>query len=87
MTSCTSINVHSTGGIIADLASCRFVDECRSIVCQGYPGSGKTFLGCAMAKEVCRGQHKTRYIRLPDLLEEYAEKSVVPGGKIKVLNK
>ena len=36
-------------GIIADLASCRFVDDCRSIVFQGYPSSGKTFLGCAMA--------------------------------------
>ena len=74
-------------GIIAGLASCRFVDECHSIVFQGYPSSGKTFLGCAMAKEACRGQHKTRYIRLPDLLEEYAEKSVVSGGKNKVLNK
>ena len=63
-------------GIIADLASCRFVDECRSIVFQGYLSSGKTFLGCAMAKEACREQHKTRYIRLPDLLEEYAEKSI-----------
>ena len=57
-------------GIIADLASCRFVDECRSIVFQGYPSSGKTFLGCAMAKEACRRQHKTRYIRLPDLLAD-----------------
>ena len=74
-------------GIIADLASCRFVDDCRSIVFQGYPSSGKTFLGCAMAKEACRAQHKARYIRLPDLLEEYAEKSVLPGGKNKVLNK
>ena len=74
-------------GIIADLASCRFVDDCRSIVFQGYPSSGKTFLGCAMAKEACRAQHKTRYIRLPDLLGEYAEKSLLPGGKNKVLNK
>ena len=74
-------------GIIADLASCRFVDESRSVVFQGYPSSGKTFLGCALAKEACRQLHKTRYIRLPDLLEEYAEKSVLPGGKNKVLNK
>lgn len=74
-------------GIIADLASCRFVDECRSIVFQGYPSSGKTFLGCAMAKEACRQQHKTKYVRLPDLLEEYADKSLLPGGRHKVLNK
>ena len=37
-------------GIIADLASCRFVDECRSIVFQGYPSSGKTFLGLCDGK-------------------------------------
>ena len=69
-------------GIIADLASCRFVDKCRSVVFQGYPSAGKTFLGCAMAKEACRAQHKTRYIRLPDLPEEYAEKLYFPIIKI-----
>lgn len=74
-------------GIIAELASCRFVEECRSIVFQGYSSSGKTFLGCAMAKEACRQLNKTKYIRLPDLLEEFAEKSLLPGGKNKVLNK
>ena len=74
-------------GIIADLASCRFVDDCRSIVFQGYPSSGKTFLGCAVAKEACRQLHKTKYIRLPDLLGEYADKSLLPGGRNKVLNK
>ena len=31
--------------------------------------------------------HKVRYVRLPDLLSEYADKSLVPGGKAKVLNK
>lgn len=74
-------------GAMAELASCRFVDECRSVVFQGYPSSGKTFLGCALAKEACRQQHKTRYIRLPDLLAEYADKSVLSGGKNKVLGK
>ena len=74
-------------GIIANLASCRFVDECCNVVFQGYSSSGKTFLGCAMAKEACRHQYKTRYVRLPDLLEKCAEKSILPGGKNKVLNK
>ena len=74
-------------GIMADLASCRFVDECRSIVFQGYPSSGKTFLGCALGREACRQQYKTKYIRLPDLLAENAEKSLLPGGRNKVLKK
>lgn len=38
-------------GIIADLASCRFVDESRSVVFQGYPSSGKTFLGVQWQKK------------------------------------
>lgn len=74
-------------GTMAELSSCRFVDDCRSIVLQGYTSSGKTFLGCALAKEACRQLHKVRYVRLPDLLSEYADKSLVPGGKAKVLNK
>lgn len=73
-------------GTMAELSSCRFVDDCGSIV-QGYTSSGKTFLGCALAKEACRQLHRVRYIRLPELLSEYADKSLVPGGKGKVLNK
>lgn len=74
-------------GIMADLASCRFVDNCSSIMLQGYTSSGKTFLGCALAKEACDQLHRVCYIRLPELLSEYADKSFVPGGRTKVLNK
>lgn len=44
-------------------------------------------LGYALAKEPCRQLHRVRYIRLPELLSEYADKSLIPGGKTKVLNK
>lgn len=74
-------------GIVNDLATCRYIEECRSIVLQGYTSSGKTFLGCALAKEACRHLYRTRYIRLPDLLMEYEDKSHNPGGREKVLNK
>jgi len=74
-------------GIMDEIASCKFVENCGSIVFQGYTSSGKTFLGCAVGKEACRQQYRVRYIRLPELLTEYADKSVLPGGKTKVLNK
>ena len=74
-------------GTMAKLSNCRFVDDCRSIVLQGYTSPGKTFMRYALAKETCRQLHKIRYIRLPDLLSEYADKSLVPGSKTKVLNK
>lgn len=73
--------------VIDELATCRFVDECQSIVFQGYTSSGKTYLGCSLAKEACRHLHRTRYIRLPELLSEAADKSAIPGGRTKVLNK
>ena len=31
----------------------------------------KTYLSCAIAKEACRRLHKTRYVRMPKMLEEF----------------
>lgn len=73
--------------VMNELASCRFIDEYRSVVFQGYTSSGKTFLGCALGREACRQLHRVRYVRLPDLLAEYTELALVPGGKSKLLNK
>lgn len=73
--------------VINSLASGRYIDECMSIVLQGYSSSGKTFLGCALAKEACRQLHNTLYIRTPSLLSQYAEKSLLPGGREKLLRK
>ena len=74
-------------GVMDEIASCKFVEDCRSIVFQGYTSSGKTFLGCAVGKEACRQQYRVRYIRLPELLSEYADKALLTGGKTRVLNK
>ena len=74
-------------GVMDEIASCKFVEDCKSIVFQGYTSSGKTFLGCAVGKEACRQQYRVKYIRLPELLSEYADKVSLTGGKTKVLNK
>ena len=74
-------------GVINELATCRYIEEHKSVVIQGYTSTGKTYLGCALAKEACRHQYKTKYIRTPDLLSEFNEKSVEIGGKEKVLKK
>lgn len=74
-------------GVIEGLATGKYIEECQSIVLQGYTSTGKTFLGCALAKEACRQLHRSMYIRVPDLLNEYADKSLLPGGKEKVLRK
>ena len=74
-------------GVIDELATGKYIDENQSIILQGYTSTGKTYLGCALAKEACRQLHRTRYIRVPDMLTEYADKSLLPGGKEKVLRK
>lgn len=73
--------------LINELSTCRYIEDNRSIIIQGYTSSGKTYLACALAKEACRNQYKTKYIRLPDLLVEYAENSLLKGGKEKILRK
>ena len=70
-----------------EFATCEYIEENRSIVLQGYTSTGKTYIACALAKEACRHLYKTKYIRLPDLLMEYNEKSIEPYGKDKMLRK
>lgn len=72
---------------INELITCQFVTNKHSVVLQGYTGSGKTYLACAIGKEACRKQIKTRYIRLPDLLMEYDEAILIAGHEKKLLNK
>ncbi len=72
---------------LEEFATCEYIEENRSIVLQGYTSTGKTYIACALAKEACRHLYKTKYIRLPDLLMEYNEKSIEPYGKDKMLRK
>ena len=65
---------------VTELMTCQYVHSKHSIVLQGYTGSGKTFLACALGKEACRQQIKTRYIRLPDLLMEDGDTVLIAEG-------
>lgn len=73
--------------VINELRTCQFVDAHQSVILQGYPSSGKTYLACALGKEACRKNYTTRYIRVSDLLNLAAERSHIPGGKGKLLTK
>ena len=73
---------------ILELATCSFTRMHTNIIFQGYTGSGKTHLACALGKEACVRQMRTKYIRLPDLLMEYEEAANTSiQKKMKLLDK
>jgi DNA replication protein DnaC len=73
--------------IIQELSTCQFVRTNANIILQGFTGSGKTFLACALGKQACKQRIRTYYIRLPNLLMEYDEASHSAKGLEKLLKK
>lgn len=73
--------------IIQELSSCQFLESYSNIIFQGFTGSGKTYLACALGKQACKHYVRTRYIRLPDLLMEHDEAALVPHGAQKLMKK
>ncbi len=58
-----------------------------NVICQGFAGSGKTFLACALGKHACKKGTKSFYIRVPDLLYSLDEAKLKQNGITKLLNK
>lgn len=57
---------------ILRLSSCNYIAEKHNIILLGASGAGKTWLACAFGMAACRSYYSTKYIRLPDLLNELA---------------
>lgn len=72
---------------LVQLSTCQFVSANQNICFQGFTGSGKSFLACALGKEACKQGIRTRYIRLPDLLAEYEDGVQEKLGVQKLLKK
>ena len=58
-----------------------------NVVLQGFTGSGKSYLACALEKEACRHRMRTCYIRIPDLEEEWRSSMLKPDGPKKLIGK
>jgi len=54
---------------ILELSTGKYFYNKQNIIINGFTGSGKTHLACALGKAACRHQYRTRYIRMPELLE------------------
>lgn len=72
---------------IQELSTCQFIHSSTDIIFQGFTGSGKTCLACAIGKQACKQQVRTHYIRLPDLLVEHDEAVMTQHANHKLLKK
>lgn len=73
--------------VLAQLGTCSFIDRQQNVVFQGFTGSGKSYLGCALAKQACQHRIRAHYIRMPDLEEAWALARDKPQGQTKFLRK
>jgi len=55
---------------VLELASCNFIPYARNVIIIGPTGAGKSYLAQAFGQAACRRLLSTRYIQLPDLLDE-----------------
>ncbi len=72
---------------IQELSTGQFTRSNTNVIFQGFTGSGKTFLACAIGRQACKQQIRTRYIRLPDLLVEHDEATLTVKSNAKLLKK
>lgn len=72
---------------VKDLGTLEFINTCTNICAQGFTGSGKTFLACAIAKAACQQDIKTLYIRMPDLIQLKDEHKMTTGAVKKLTAK
>ena len=74
-------------GLIAELATTQFVANATDVIVEGFTGTGKSHLACALGKQACKHGIRTLYVRMPDMLAYRAEKIAAGCPEKKVLNK
>lgn len=73
--------------LLAQLATCHFIELNRNLVFQGFTGSGKSYLACVVSRQACVHSYRTGYVRFPDLEEELQQATAKQFGQLELLNK
>lgn len=75
------------GVLIREAGTCQFMNRAANVIVEGCTGTGKSFLGCCIAKQACLQRRSARYVRLPDLLMERDELAATERSDAKILRK
>lgn len=62
---------HLDKHLILELAAGNYIEKHLNILLMGASGNGKTWLSNAFGVQACRQQYKVKYVRLPELLDEF----------------
>lgn len=70
-----------------ELGTAQFVANATDVIIEGFTGTGKSHLACAIAKQACKRGPRSLYVRMPDMLAYREEKMAAGWPEKKVLNK
>jgi DNA replication protein DnaC len=57
--------------LILELSTGNYIEKHLNIILMGASGNGKTWLSNAFGIQACRQHYKVKYVRLPELLDEF----------------
>ena len=73
--------------LVLELGTSQFVSAATDVILEGFTGTGKSHLACALGRQACKHGLRTLYVRMPDMLAYRAEKIAAGWPEKKVLNK
>jgi DNA replication protein DnaC len=69
---------------IMQLATCAYIRGNHHVILRGATGAGKSYIANALGTAACRKFFKVRYVRLPDLINEFiVARSIGTRDKVK----
>lgn len=73
--------------LILELGTAQFVSTATSIILEGFTGTGKSHLACALGKQACKKGMRVLYIRMPDLFDYWSEKKSAGWSEKRILKR
>lgn len=62
---------HLDKTLILELSTGNYIEKHLNLILMWESGNGKTWLSNAFGTQVCRQHYKVKYVRLPELLDEF----------------